>query len=303
MLDMGFIPDIERICKLVPFTRQTLFFSATMPPEIARLTNTFLSNPARIEVSKPATMVATVTQILIATAADPEKKREVLRRLIRDAEGLKNGIIFCNRKTEVAKLHRSLVKHRFSAVALHGDMDQRSRMNALEAFRKNEVTLLVASDVAARGLDIPEVSHIFNFDVPHHAEDYVHRIGRTGRAGRSGAAITLAAPADKKSLAAIERLIGQSIAWAAKSERAETAGTSPEPVTSHRHREGRGSRSPRPAHSGRPAKPAAPPAARPVHYDGRPATPAAPPAADPDRQNDQSHLPAFLLRPVPVKAS
>ena len=184
MLDMGFIPDIERICKLVPFTRQTLFFSATMPPEIARLTQTFLSNPIRIEVSRPATTLAAVTQILIPTPADPEKKREVLRRLIRDAEGLKNGIIFCNRKTEVAKLHRSLVKHGFSALALHGDMDQRSRTNALEAFRKNEVTLLVASDVAARGLDIPEVSHIFNFDVPHHAEDYVHRIGRTGRAGK-----------------------------------------------------------------------------------------------------------------------
>src|SRR5579871_3265639 len=131
MLDMGFIPDIERICKLVPFTRQTLFFSATMPPEIARLTNTFLSNPAKIEVSKPASTVATVTQIFVQSDAAPEKKREVLRRLIRNAEGLKNGIIFCNRKTEVAKLHRSLVKHGFSAVALHGDMDQRSRMNAL----------------------------------------------------------------------------------------------------------------------------------------------------------------------------
>src|SRR6202140_1628036 len=123
MLDMGFIPDIERICKLVPFTRQTLFFSATMPPEIARLTQTFLSNPVRIEVSRPATMLAAVTQILIATDADPEKKRDVLRRLIREAEGLKNGIIFCNRKTEDAKLHRSLVKHGFSALALHGDLD------------------------------------------------------------------------------------------------------------------------------------------------------------------------------------
>jgi len=324
MLDMGFIPDIERICKLVPFTRQTLFFSATMPPEIARLTQTFLSNPIRIEVSKPATTLAAVTQILIATDADPEKKREVLRRLIREAEGLKNGIIFCNRKTEVAKLHRSLVKHGFSALALHGDMDQRSRMNALEAFRKNEVKLLVASDVAARGLDIPEVSHIFNFDLPHHAEDYVHRIGRTGRAGRSGAAITLVAPADKKSLAAIEKLIGQPIPWAAKSERGPAASNASEPASSHRQREsrgqreGRGSRSPRrPAHSGRspgpdtppPARPAqstrpATPAAPPAQY-GRPATPAAPapPAADSGQQGDQSHLPAFLLRPVPVKAS
>jgi superfamily II DNA/RNA helicase len=322
MLDMGFIPDIERICKLVPFTRQTLFFSATMPPEIARLTQTFLSNPIRIEVSRPATTLAAVTQILIATDADPEKKREVLRRLIREAEGLKNGIIFCNRKTEVAKLHRSLVKHGFSALALHGDMDQRSRTNALEAFRKNEVTLLVASDVAARGLDIPEVSHIFNFDMPHHAEDYVHRIGRTGRAGRSGAAITLVAPADKKSLAAIEKLIGQSIPWSAKSERAESASTAPAPASSHRQREGRGSRSPRsprPAQSGRPVSPAAPPPARPAHsghpatpsappiarpaHSGRPATPASPAIPDAGQQSDQSHLPAFLLRPVPVKAS
>ncbi|HLL28705.1 MAG TPA: DEAD/DEAH box helicase [Xanthobacteraceae bacterium] len=289
MLDMGFIPDIERICKLVPFTRQTLFFSATMPPEIARLTNTFLSNPAKIEVSKPASTVATVTQILVQSDAAPEKKREVLRRLIRNAEGLKNGIIFCNRKTEVAKLHRSLVKHGFSAVALHGDMDQRSRMNALEAFRKNEVTLLVASDVAARGLDIPEVSHIFNFDVPHHAEDYVHRIGRTGRAGRSGAAITLAAPADKKSLAAIEKLIGKSIAWAGRPEKAEAAAKPSESAQPSRHAEGRASR----RDGGRPP--------RPQHAGKAPAVPA--PAGSPKGQSDQAHLPAFLLRPVPVKAS
>src|ERR1700680_1606684 len=163
MLDMGFIPDIERICKLVPFQRQTLFFSATMPPEISRLTNTFLHNPARVEVSKPASTVANVTQVLVPSASDPEKKREVLRRLIRDAEGLKNGIIFCNRKTEVAKLHRSLVKHGFSAAALHGDMSQPARTKALDGFRANEMTLLLASDVAARGLDIPDVSHIFNF--------------------------------------------------------------------------------------------------------------------------------------------
>ncbi len=287
-----------------------------MPPEIARLTQTFLSNPIRIEVSKPATTLAAVTQILIATDADPEKKREVLRRLIREAEGLKNGIIFCNRKTEVAKLYRSLVKHGFSALALHGDMDQRSRMNALEAFRKNEVTLLVASDVAARGLDIPEVSHIFNFDLPHHAEDYVHRIGRTGRAGRSGAAITLVAPADKKSLAAIEKLIGQAIPWAAKSERGPAASNASEPASSHRQREGRGSRSPRrPGHSGRSPGPDTSPPARPAQsgrpatpppqpaQNGRPATPAIPAAADSGQQGDQSHLPAFLLRPVPVKAS
>src|SRR5436853_2650472 len=213
MLDMGFIPDSERICKLVPFTRQTLFFTATMPPEIRRIVDTFLHNPVRVEVSRPATTVATTIQLLVKTGRDPHEKRDTLRRLIRTAENFKNAIVFCNRKREVAALHRSLLRHGFSAIALHGDMDQASRTAALDQFRKNEVKLLVASDVAARGLDIPAVSHIFNFDVPHHAEDYVHRIGRTGRAGRSGTAITIVAPADQKSVGAIEKLIGQSIPW------------------------------------------------------------------------------------------
>ena len=185
MLDMGFIPDIERICKLVPFTRQTLFFSATMPPEIQRITEQFLHNPVRVEVSRPATTVANITQRLVKTGREAHEKRETLRRLIRAAEGLTNAIIFCNRKREVATLHRSLVRHGFSAIALHGDMDQSARTAALDSFRRGEIKLLVASDVAARGLDIPAVSHVFNFDVPHHADDYVHRIGRTGRAGGS----------------------------------------------------------------------------------------------------------------------
>ena len=214
MLDMGFIPDIERICKLVPFTRQTLFFTATMPPEIRRITEQFLSNPVRVEVSRPATTVATTTQLLVKAGHEPHDKRDVLRRLIRSAEGLKNAIIFCNRKREVATLHRSLLRHGFSVLALHGDMDQPARTAALEQFRKGEVALLVASDVAARGLDIPDVSHIYNFDVPHHADDYVHRIGRTGRAGRTGTAITLVAGSnDQKAVAAIEKLIGQPIPW------------------------------------------------------------------------------------------
>src|SRR5262245_35770721 len=214
MLDMGFIPDIERICKLVPFTRQTLFFTATMPPEISRITETFLHNPVRIEVSKPATTAVTVTQAQVPAGREAHQKRDVLRRLLRDAKDLQNAIIFCNRKREVAVVYKSLQKHGFAVGALHGDMDQPARMAALEQFRKGEVPLLVASDVAARGLDIPAVSHVFNFDVPHHPDDYVHRIGRTGRAGRSGTAVTIVAPADGKSVAAIERLIGQSIAWA-----------------------------------------------------------------------------------------
>src|SRR6202165_623320 len=211
MLEMGFIPDIERICKLVPFTRQTLFFTATMPPEIRRITEQFLHNPVRVEVSRPASTLATTAQSLVKTGREPEDKRETLRRLIKAAEGLKNAIIFCNRKREVALLHRSLVKHGFSAVALHGDMDQSARTAALEQFRRGGISLLVASDVAARGLDIPAVSHVFNFDVPHHADDYVHRIGRTGRAGRAGTAISIVAPLDQKSIVAIEKLIGQTI--------------------------------------------------------------------------------------------
>jgi superfamily II DNA/RNA helicase len=211
MLDMGFIPDIERICKLLPFTRQTLFFSATMPPEIQRLTDNFLSNPVRVEASKPATAASTISQRLATSGREPVDKRAVLRALIRGATDFKNAIIFCNRKRDVATLHRSLAKHGFSVGALHGDMDQRSRMATLDDFRKDKLTLLVASDVAARGLDIPAVSHIFNFDVPTHAEDYVHRIGRTGRAGLTGTAITIATSLDRKYVSAIEKLTGQPI--------------------------------------------------------------------------------------------
>jgi superfamily II DNA/RNA helicase len=211
MLDMGFIPDIERVCKLVPFTRQTLFFTATMPPEIRRITETFLHNPQKVEVSKPATTAVTVTQCQVPAGREAHEKRELLRRLLREAKDLQNAIIFCNRKREVAVVHKSLQKHGFSVGALHGDMDQSARTAALEQFRKGELPLLVASDVAARGLDIPAVSHVFNFDVPHHPDDYVHRVGRTGRAGRSGMAISLVTPLDQKSMVAIEKLIGQSI--------------------------------------------------------------------------------------------
>jgi superfamily II DNA/RNA helicase len=213
MLDMGFIPDIERVCKLVPFTRQTLFFTATMPPEITRITEQFLHNPVRIEVSRPASTAATITQRLVASRREDFEKRETLRGLIKTVSDLQNAIVFCNRKLEVAALHKSLVRHGFPAVALHGDMDQHARMKALDQFRNGEMKILVASDVAARGLDIPEVSHVFNYDVPHHAEDYVHRIGRTGRAGRAGAAFTIVTRSDEKSVAAIEKLIGQQIAW------------------------------------------------------------------------------------------
>lgn len=213
MLDMGFIPDIERIAKMIPFTRRTLFFSATMPPEIQKLADRFLQNPERVEVARPASTAQTVTQRFVAAHAKDYEKRAVLRDLIRAQDDLKNAIIFCNRKKDVADLFRSLERHGFSVGALHGDMDQRSRMAMLAGFKDNNITLLVASDVAARGLDIPDVSHVFNFDVPIHAEDYVHRIGRTGRAGRSGASFTLVTKRDTKFSDAIEKLIGQKVEW------------------------------------------------------------------------------------------
>ncbi len=318
MLDMGFIPDIERIGKLVPFTRQTLFFTATMPPEIQRIADTFLHNPVRVEVSKPASTAVTINQMLVATGHDPHEKRETLRQLIRSADNFKNAIIFCNRKREVAQLHRSLVRHKFNAVALHGDMDQSARTAALEAFRNGDAKLLIASDVAARGLDIPEVSHVFNFDVPHHSDDYVHRIGRTGRAGRAGTAISIVAPIDKKSVASIEKLIGQTIPWmgapATADEGQETVADEGE--RSQRNGRGRGR-----SRGGAERRPSRRPENRQenrqdARQDGRETQDQQP--KEPVRAGDQprpraarqapaedadlSHLPAFLLRPVPIKA-
>ena len=217
MLDMGFIPDIERIFGLTPFTRQTLFFSATMAPEIERITNTFLSAPARIEVARQATTGENITQGVVmfkGSRKDREssEKRAVLRALI-DGEGekLTNGIIFCNRKTDVDIVAKSLKKYGYDAAPIHGDLDQSQRTRTLDAFRSGDLKILVASDVAARGLDVPSVSHVFNFDVPSHAEDYVHRIGRTGRAGRDGAAMMICVPRDEKNLADIERLVQKEI--------------------------------------------------------------------------------------------
>jgi len=193
---------------LLPRIRQTLFFSATMPPEIRRLADAFLMNPKEISVAPPASPAALVIQALTVVA--PHDKREALRQLVR-AEDVKNAIIFCNRKRDVDILHRSLAKHGFNTAALHGDMPQSKRTETLERFRNGEIKLLVASDVAARGLDIQGMSHVFNFDVPIHAEDYVHRIGRTGRAGREGRSYTIATPEDGRFVAAIEQLIGKPI--------------------------------------------------------------------------------------------
>ncbi len=208
MLDMGFIPDVERIVQIIPKLRQTLFFSATMAPEIRRLSEAFLSNPKTITVSRPATVATTITTgVLYVQDRD---KREALRRLIR-REQVQNALIFCNRKIEVDILYKSLKRHGFSVGALHGDMDQSARFATLNAFKANEIRLLVCSDVAARGLDIGGLSHVFNFDVPFHSEDYVHRIGRTGRAGREGHAYTIATADDGKLVQAIEKLTGAAI--------------------------------------------------------------------------------------------
>jgi superfamily II DNA/RNA helicase len=338
MLDMGFIPDIERICKMIPFTRQTLFFTATMPPEIARITETFLHNPEKIEVSRPATTAEGVAQFQVAVGREPHEKRETLRRLLRDAKDLQNAIIFCNRKREVALLYKSLQKHGFAVGALHGDMDQSARTAALDQFRKGEIPLLVASDVAARGLDIPITSHVFNFDVPHHADDYVHRIGRTGRAGRPGTAISIVAPLDQKSMIAIEKLIGQTIPRAedgSESRSADSAaapsGDDARPQRHSRGREGsrdgagqgsregskegsrggrkpRREREPRRSGGGRHSNPQPQAQAAAFTPPVAPSPSRAPsigraeaPQAPRDPVSepaDHSHLPAFLLRPV-----
>jgi len=238
MLDMGFIPDVERIVGFLPRLRQTLFFSATMPPEIRRLADAFLSNPKEISVAPPASPALLVEQALVVV--DAAEKREALRRLIR-SEQVRNALIFCNRKKDVDILQKSLSQHGFDVAALHGDMPQPKRTETLERFKNDEIRLLVCSDVAARGLDIQGLSHVFNFDVPIHAEDYVHRIGRTGRAGMKGRAFTLAAPEDGRFVAAIVALIGKDIPVA------EVEGIATQPLVYDDIRRGRGRGRPAPA--------------------------------------------------------
>src|SRR5271167_4941228 len=331
MLDMGFIPDIERICKLVPFTRQTLFFSATMPPEITRLVDTFLHNPVRVEVSRAATTAENITQALVPSGSTPEEKRSTLRRMIRGADSFKNALIFCNRKRDVQVVYRSLQKHGFSVLALHGDLDQRMRMAALDAFRADEVQLLVCSAVAARGLDIPDVSHVNNYDAPHHSEDYVHRIGRTGRAGKSGVALTLVSRIDQKAIAEIEKLIARKIDWQDGAQLPpDDEAEAPRREPRHGGRGGAPRRSERaaPVEGGeRPDRHASrhpdarrhhaerPPRERVAAEAERAAAPRAPSFADapprrerPRREDDApviglgDHVPDFLLRPVKARA-
>ena len=286
MLDMGFIPDVERIVGRLPRIRQTLFFSATMPAEIRRLADAFLINPREVQVAPPASPAETVRQTLVMV---PESgKREALREILR-SENVQNALIFCNRKRDVDILRRSLNKHGFSVAGLHGDMAQPVRQETLDAFRNNEVRLLVASDVAARGLDIDDLSHVFNFDVPYHAEDYVHRIGRTGRAGKHGRAFSLATPDDGELVSAIERLIGKEIPRAGTDAGTEAApAAAPEDRPERKPRRGR--------RRGGGARKA----------NGAP--PARSPAAKPDRkrraETDEpvvgmgAHVPAFMQRPA-----
>jgi len=211
MLDMGFIPDLERIFNMVPPRRQVLFFSATMPKEIKSLVDRFLNDPERIEVARPATTGANIQQYLVKAASSAAKDKRAALRAAMNRDGVKNGIIFANRKRDVDIVARSLQRHGFSAAPIHGDLDQSTRTATLAGFKSGELRFLVASDVAARGLDIPDVSHVFNYDVPHHADDYVHRIGRTGRAGKTGEAITITTSADDKSLSAVLKLIQQDV--------------------------------------------------------------------------------------------
>jgi superfamily II DNA/RNA helicase len=317
MLDMGFIPDVERIVGLLPRIRQTLFFSATMPPEIRRLADAFLMNPKEISVTPPASPATLVVQGMAIVAE--REKREALRRLIR-TEQVKNALVFCNRKRDVEILFRSLQRHGLDVAALHGDMPQAKRTETLDRFRRGDVTILVASDVAARGLDIVGLSHVFNFDVPLHAEDYVHRIGRTGRAGRDGHAFTLATPHDGKYVDAIAKLIGRGI------PRIEIAGITQFEFEAgdgkHRRRRGgerhapkappierRERRPPEAAPAKRPEPRAADPAPRsgPRHerdHGGRPRHDGGPR----ERSDDApvvafgDHTPDFLRRPVKLPA-
>jgi len=298
MLDMGFIPDIDTIVKRLPPLRQTLFFSATMPPEIRRLADRFLQNPKEISVSRPAHTADTIDQAILRSAPEAKEKRAALRALLRQ-ETPQSALVFCNRKRDVAIVHRSLERHGFDAKALHGDMSQPARTETLETFRAGKVKILVCSDVAARGLDIPAVSHVFNYDVPSHPEDYVHRIGRTGRAGRSGKAFMLVTKTDSRTYAKLLTLI--------KMEPREI--TMPD-VEAPREEEAQSAEAPAPkgrsrAPSPRPSAPSGRHAAKPSRSSGRRRGGRdgdAEPSDEPHNPTPSfgDHTPAFLLRVPPM---
>jgi superfamily II DNA/RNA helicase len=298
MLDMGFIPDVERIVGLLPPIRQTLFFSATLSDDIHKISEKFVSNPKIIEVAPPASTADTVAQHL--TWTDIKGKRDALRRLLNN-EDVKNAVIFCNRKRDIGILVRSLTRHGFDAVALHGDMTQSARLEALQKFKDGEVPLLIASDVAARGLDIAGLSHVFNFDVPSNAEDYVHRIGRTGRAGKSGRAFTIAAGADdKKYVAAIEKLIGKAIPLVGDAPAKDISEVA---ASEDSTKAKKGSRRSKSSETKIPSAPAA--TSKPKSKDAKSKTGGgrnrddelpAPPDCSGNTLKDTGHIPAFLMR-------
>ncbi|WP_310498175.1 DEAD/DEAH box helicase [Sandarakinorhabdus sp.] len=315
MLDMGFIPDIEEICSKLPKVRQTLLFSATMPPPIKKLSDRFMSDPRTIEVARPASANLLITQYVVETSG--RAKRETLRTLL-DAEDVKTAIIFCNRKRDVRDLTEVLKRARLSVGQIHGDMEQSDRIRELDRFKNGDITILVASDVAARGLDIPGVSHVINYDVPYNADDYVHRIGRTGRAGRTGTAFTMATPEDAENLGEIEKLIRQKIAlWTGSIPVAAVAAPVAEVATASapvaevapeaavaaeaaprgdRRRRGRGGGAARPAAASRPA--AAPKAEAAPKV--QPATPARQPRAAPPMETAPTERRAEKAPPAPA---
>lgn len=295
MLDMGFIPDIEHICTKLPATRQTLLFSATMPPPIKKLADKFLSNPKYIEVARPASSNLNIEQFLVNVA--PMKKREVLRDLIR-SEDVQTAIVFCNRKTTVRELNKSLQQHGFKSGEIHGDIDQATRQRQLEAFKAGELTLLIASDVAARGIDVKGVSHVFNFDAPWHPDDYVHRIGRTGRAGAKGKAYTFVTKADEEAIESIEKLIGIKIDRLGKIEPPLAGEEERAPV-----KRGRKSKTPVKAlkvdapvtDDTKPAPSSAPRAANPKREEGAKTV-----AEDSDDNGWNGPMPGFLSQSIPL---
>ncbi|MBN8501149.1 MAG: DEAD/DEAH box helicase [Sphingomonadales bacterium] len=291
MLDMGFIPDIETICSKLPVNRQTLLFSATMPPPIKKLADKFLSNPKYIEVARPASTNTQIAQFKVPVASS-RGKREVLRTLLR-TDDVKTAMIFCNRKTTVRELAKSLKQHGFAAGEIHGDMDQSARIAELDRFKDGTINILCCSDVAARGLDVKGVSHVFNFDTPWHPDDYVHRVGRTGRAGATGRAFTLIAPEDQEAIENVEKLTGGKLDVFA----VEKAAAGPEPAD----KTGRGERKSREAKPERAMKPEleerAPRAERPKRDGTKPPKTESKPRSR--KQDDEGDEPGVWNGPVP----
>ena len=296
MLDMGFIPDIEQICTKLPAQRQTLLFSATMPPPIKKLADKFLSNPKLIEVARPASTNTNITEAIVEV--EQRKKTDVLRDLL-ISEDVKTAIVFCNRKTTVRELATSLKRHRFAAGEIHGDMDQSSRIKELDRFKSGDINILVASDVAARGLDVKGVSHVFNFDAPWHPDDYVHRIGRTGRAGAKGKAFTFVTPADADAIAEIQKLTGHKInriSGSGKAVKAEAADSIEEPKAAP-------ARAPRNARKSEPTqKSAPPPKASPTKTD-RPKAARAPVPQETEEDGWNGPVPSFLGEGLALRAA